>query len=261
MSNWPSSPLIRITAGSLREVPLHGALAASEGLAASGSPLKYQIIQGPGAGSLIRRDDPDSGSILAWEDVIPVPAADLENLRTEFRGAAISERRLASLLRVTSTLMKPLAQSPLDRAVTAVEKLLEGPRTLLDTSSERYLARLLDALAAFQGVEYGPRPQVARALATIVCICIRWIVEIAPPGSQFFEHGESGVLAEVRALVEFDPAVGGFPVMVALAGDSATLIDEARETGEGLADDLIEPVLAIGHYALALLAKSLEGGE
>lgn len=87
MSDWPSSPLIRITAGSLGGVPIHGALAASAGLAAIGSSFKYQIIQGPGTGGLIRRDDPDSGSILAWEDVVPVPAADLEDLRTEFRGA------------------------------------------------------------------------------------------------------------------------------------------------------------------------------
>lgn len=92
MIDWPSSPLIRVTSGSLREVPLHGALAASVGLAAHGTPFKYQIIRGPGSGNLLRRDDPDSGSILAWEDVAPVPVADLENLRAAFRGADISER-------------------------------------------------------------------------------------------------------------------------------------------------------------------------
>lgn len=263
MSDWPSSPLIRITAGSLGGVPLHGALAASAGLAATGSSFKYQIIQGPGVGSLIRRDDPDSGSILAWEDAVPVPAADLQTLRTEFRGAHISERRLFALLRVTSTL-KPQAPSPLDLAVTRVEQLLEGPKTLLDTSSEKYLALLLGAIATFQGVEYGPRPQAEQVLATIVRICIQWVAEVTPPGGRFDGLGESGALAEVRAQVESDPAVGGFPAMVALAGDAASWVDEARETEEGrrrLAGGLAEPVLTIAHYALSLLAKSLEGGE
>ena len=108
MSDWPSSPLIRITSGSLwGRVPLQGALAASAGLAASGTSFKYQIIQGPGVGQLIRRDVPDSGSILSWEDVVPVPADDLRRLQGEFRGAAISERCLSALLKVTSALNPP----------------------------------------------------------------------------------------------------------------------------------------------------------
>lgn len=263
MSDWPSSPLIRIIAGSLREVPLHGALAASVGLAETGSSFKYQIIQGPGTGSLIRRGDLASGSIIAWEDVVPVPVADLESLRAESRGADISERLLAALLRVTS-ILKPLPPSPLDRAVAQVEELLEGPRTLIDTSSERYLALLLGSLATLQGVERGPRPQAERDLATIVRICIQWVAEVAAPGSPFAESGESGVLAEVRARAESDPAVGGFPTMVALAGDVATRVDEARETREGrrrLANGVTEPVLTLAHYALAGLAECLEDGE
>lgn len=36
MGDWPSIPLIRIISGKLRGVPLHGALAASAGLAAAG---------------------------------------------------------------------------------------------------------------------------------------------------------------------------------------------------------------------------------
>lgn len=263
MSDWPSSPLIRITVGSLGGVPIHGALAASAGLTATGPYFKYQIIQGPGVGSLLRRDDPDSGRILAWEDLVPVPAADLENLRAEFRGAALADRRLSALLQVTSTL-EPPAPSPLDRAVTRVEQLLEGPKTLLDTSSEKYLALLLGSLATFQGVEHGPRPQAEQVLATIVRICIQWVVEVTPSEGRFDGLGESGALAEVRARVESDPAVGGFPAMVELAGDSASWVNEARETEEGLrrlAAGLVEPVLTIAHYALSLLAKSLEGGE
>jgi hypothetical protein len=264
MSDWPSSPLIRITSGSLRGVPLHEALAASVGPSATGAYFKYQIIQGPGVGSLIRRDDPDSGRILAWEDVLPVPAADLQTLRTEFRGANISERRLPALLQVTSTL-EPPAPSPLDQAVARVEKLLEGPRTLLDTSPEQYLALLLGALATFKGVEYGPRPQAEQALATLVRICVQWLAETASPRSRYGEQGESGILAEVRAQVESDPDVGGFLAMTALAGAAADWIDRASESGTGpeeLFVRLSEPViLIIAHYALALLAENSKGSE
>lgn len=263
MGNWPHSPLIRITSGSLRGVPLLGALAASAGLAASGESFKYQIIRGPGAGSLIRRDDPGSGSILAWEEVVPVPATYLESLRTEFRGAELSERRRATLLRVTSFL-RPPAQSPLERAVARVEALLEGSRTLLDTSPDMYLSRLLRSLSALQEVEHGPRPQEAEALATIVRICVQWLAEIASPRSRYDGQGESGILAEVRARVESDPDVGRFLAMTELAGDAADWIDGARESGMGpeeLFVRLSEPVLSIAHYALALLAKCLEGGE
>lgn len=263
MSDWPSSPLIRITSGNLRGVPLHGALAASAGLAAVGTDFKYQIIQGPGTGHLLRSNDPDSGSIRAWEDVVPVPAADLKRLRDEFRGAVISERRLSALLKVTSAL-KSLEPAPLDLAVTRVNTLLDSPRTLLDTSPDRYLSCLLRSLSALQEVEHGPRPQEEEALATIVRICVQWLAEIAPPRSRYGEQGEPGILAEVGARVESDPDVGGFLAMTALAGDAADWIEGARESGRGPAElfvGLSEPVLIIAHYALALLAKSLEGGE
>ena len=259
MSDWPSSPLIRITAGSLRGVPLHGALAASAGLAATGSSFKYQIIQGPGAGSLIRRDDPDSCRVLAWEDVIPVPVADLQTLRTEFRGASLSGRRLSALLQVTSTL-EPPAPSPLDQAVARVSNLLEGPRTLLDTPPEGYLSQLSRSLLTLQEVEHGPGPQEEEVLATIVRICVRWVAEIAPPWSRYGEQGESGILAEVRARVESDPPVGGFLTMTALVGEAAALIYEARESEDGwrrLAEGLADTVLAIARCALASLAESL----
>nr|DAS00733.1 MAG TPA: hypothetical protein [Caudoviricetes sp.] len=263
MSDCPSSPLIRITAGSLGEVPLHGALAASAGLAATGSSLKYRIIQGSDVGSLIGRDDPDSVRILAWEDVIPVPAADLKNLRNKFRGALISERRPATPLKVTSAL-KSLEPSPPDLAVTRVNNLLDVSRTLLDVSSDRYLSPLLRSLSDFHEVECGPKPRASQSLTTIGSICVRWIAEVAPTGSPYREGGEEEVLSGLRAKAESDPAVGGFPAMVERAGDAAARIDEAWETEEGqerLAPGLLEPALTLGHYALALLAKSLKDGE
>lgn len=116
MSDWPDSPLIRITSGNLRGVPLHGAIAASAGLVEVGTDFKYRIILGPGTGYLLRRYAPDSGRILAWEDVTPVPTDDLRRLRSEFRGAAISERQLGALLKVTSHVKPPSEPSwPADR--------------------------------------------------------------------------------------------------------------------------------------------------
>ena len=47
-------------------------------------------------------------------DTVPVPVDDLKALSSEFRGAALSERRLAALLRVTSSL-KPPSPSPEDQ--------------------------------------------------------------------------------------------------------------------------------------------------
>lgn len=262
MSDWPNSPLIRITSGSLwGGVPLHGALAASAGLPASGTSLKYQIIQGPGTGQLIRRDDPDSGSILSWEDVVPVPADALKLLRGEFRGAPLSENRLRALLQVTSCLA-PGAASPLDQAVSAVEEALSGSMTSLDTSSDEYLALLLEALSNFQEFELGPvSSEKMRALSMIVRLCVEWVAEFSSADGSCAGQGALEALAEVRGRVESDPAIGGFPAMAALAGDAASLVDEARDIEESrqrLGRWLPEPLLTLAHYALALLAESLK---
>ena len=258
MTAWPDKKLIRIIRGTEYEEPIHDSLAIRrepEGM--------YFLISGPRVNNLVDPVCTKTDSIDEWEEVIPVPAADLKRLRDEFRGSTLSERRLSALLKVTSSL-KFSAQYPLGRAVARVEALLEGPKTLLDTSSEVYLSLLLGSLATFQGVEHGPRPQAEQVLATIVRICVQWVAEVAPSGSRPTLRSESEVLAEVRSRVESDPAVGGFPAMASLAGDAAAWVDEARETSEGrrrLANGLAEPVLTIAHYALALLAEGLEGGK
>jgi hypothetical protein len=267
MSNWPDSPLIRITSGSLwGGVPLHGVLASSAGLAASGTSPKYRIIQGPGTGQLIRRDDPDSGTIIAWEDVVLVPADSLERLRDEFRGAALSERRLDSLLQVTSHLA-PAKLSPMGKAVSRVEEAMSGVLTLLDTSSEEYLSLLLGALSDFQGLENDlANRETERTLSRIVSLCVEWIAEVTPKGSPVGERSGLAVLGEVQERAESDPAIGGFPAMVGLAGNAAEWVAEGWETEEErerLVLGLREPVLTLAHYALALLAEGLRrgGGE
>lgn len=259
MSDWPDKPFIRIIRGTEYGEPIHGSLAMREE-----SEDRYLLVSGPRVNSSVDPACTRTDAIDEWEEVVPVPAADLKRLRDEFRGAVLSERRLSALLHVTSHVTPP-AKTPLDQAVSQVETLLSSSMTLSDTSSEEYLVLLLGAISDFQGLERGPASlEKERALASIVRFCVEWIAEPDSLGSPDAGLGASRALAEVRARVESDPAVGGFPAMAALAGAAAAWVDEACETAEGLrrlAGGQPEPVLTIAHYALALLAKCLEGGE
>ena len=257
MLNWPDKPLIRIIRGREYEEPIDGSLAVREDPGG-----RYLLVSGPRAKNTVDPVRTRTDSIEEWEEVMVVPSASLKRLRDEFRGASLSERRLAALQEVTSSL-KQHAPDPLDQAVARVSNLLEGPRTLLDTSPDEYLSQLLRSISTLQEVEHEPGPQEEEALATIARICVRWVAEIAPPWSRYGEQGESGILAEVRARVESDPAVGGFLTMTALAGEAAARIDEARESAEGqrrLADGLAGPLLALARCSLARMAQSLGGG-
>lgn len=227
MITWPDKPLIRIIRGRKCEKPIDGSLAVREDPGG-----EYLLVSGPRANNTVDPVCTRTDSIDDWEEVTVVPSASLKRLRDEFRGAPISERRLAALLEVTSSL-KQSAPSPLDPAVARVSNLLDDPRTLLDTSPDEYLSHLLRSLATLQEAEHKPGPLEEEALATIARICARWVAEMAPPWSRYGEQGESGILAEVRARVESDPAVGGFLTMPARGGEAAARIDEARESKEG----------------------------
>lgn len=259
MTAWPDKPFIRIIRGREYGEPIDGSLAIREG-----SGGRYLLVSGP---RVTRSVDPICTRIDAideWEEVVPVPAADLKRLRDEFRGAVLSERLLSALLHVTSHVTPP-ARSPLDQAVSKVEEALSGSMTVSDTSSEEYLALLLGAISDFQDLERGPASlEKERALARIVRLCVEWIAEIGSPRSPDVGIKASEVLAEVGARAESDPAIGGFHAMAALAGTAAAWVDEARETEEGqrrLAGGLPEPILTIAHYALANLAKCFKDGE
>jgi len=257
MLTWPDKPLIRIIRGREYEEPIDGSLAVREDPGG-----EYFLVSGPRAKNTVDPVCTRTDSIDDWEEVTVVPAASLKRLRDEFRGASISERRLAALREVTSFLKQP-APSPLDQAVARVSNLLEGPRTLLDTPPERYLSQLSRSLSTLQEREHEPGPPEEEALATITSICVRWVAEIAPPRSRYGEQGESGVLAEVRARVESDPTVGGFLTMTALVGEAAARIDEARESEEGqrrLAEGLAGTVLSLARCSLARMVQIPEGG-
>ena len=113
MRSWPTAPIIRIVKGFAfggRHIRDEYALRTFDGA---------YVIDGA---RLETSADFDTGdSIDAWEDIIPVPADDLKNLRDEFRGAPIPERLLSALLQVTSNL-PPTTATPLDQAVLEVEE-------------------------------------------------------------------------------------------------------------------------------------------
>ena len=254
MSDWPTHEFIRVIKGYRK---YYGPI----------DPV--YAFRDPDGAYLLLTDGVDEGYLIKergdriydWEDVVPVPADDLKRLRSEFQGATLPERRLEALTQVTSRLA-PSSESLLARAVSKVEEALSGSMTLSDTSSEEYLALLLRAISDFQEFENAPASaERGRSLARIARLCVEWIAEIGSPGGF---SSEREALAEVRARVESDPAVGGFPAMVVLAGDSATRVAGARDSEEGrrrLAEGLAEPVLTIAHYALALLAENLKDGE
>lgn len=255
MTAWPDKSIIRIIRGTEYDEPIHGSLAIRE---ESGG--RYLLISGPRVSNSVDPACARTDAIDEWEEVVPVPAADLKRLRNEFRGAPLPERRLSALLKVTSCLA-PEAASPLNQAVSAVEEALSGSMTSPDTSSEEYLALLLEALSSFQELERGPASlEKTRALSRIVRLCVEWVSGISSTDRSFSGQGALEALDEVRGRVESDPAIGGFPAMASLAGDAASLVDEARETEESrqrLGRGLPDPVLTIAHYALALLAECL----
>ena len=257
MNDWPTHEFIRVIKGYRKYYgPIDPVYAFRD---PDGAYLL--LTDGVDEGYLIReRGD----RIYDWEDLVPVPADDLKLLRSEFRGAALSERRLSALLQVTSHLPST-PTSPLDKAVCMVEEALSGSMTLSDTSSEEYLAWLLGALSDFQEFENDPASaERGRSLVRIARFCVEWIAEIGSPEGFSAEREALEALAEVRARVESDPAVGGFPAMASLAGDAAAWIDEVGETEagrRGRAKGLTEPVLTLAHYALALLAENLKDDE
>lgn len=113
MRSWPTAPIIRIVKGFAfggRHIRDEYALRTFDGA---------YVIDGARLEASVDSDTGDS--IDAWEDIAPVPADDLKNLRDEFRGAPISERRLRALLQVTSNL-PPKTVTPMDRAVLEVEE-------------------------------------------------------------------------------------------------------------------------------------------
>lgn len=256
MSDWPTGPVIRII----------------KARTFSGTYVKdtYALKDCGGGyltdGAVLLKPDPgcsDSDRIEAWEDVTPVPTVSLTHLRDAFLGVAGGSdgpdgRGLAAIREVTSHLPKD-EPSPLDRAVSQVGTLLRTPLLAPDAPSEKYLALLLSSLSALPSTSRDLQPPV---LATIVQICVEWVSKVSPADWNLSDPDVA--LDDVLSRVESEPTVGGFPAMAALAGDSATWVDEAQNTEEGrrrLAAGLTAPVLDLAHYALALLAECLEGGE
>lgn len=131
--------------------------------------------------------------------------------------------------------------SALDRAVTEVKALGETPIILKGFPQEYDLALLPESLAALQAA-----PRKGLALAKIILVCTTWVD---------FLSLSDGSLDHVRECVESDPDWGGFAIMVNIAGDIASNIDDGVMAAQK------RHLLMIAQYALAWLAELIEKGE
>lgn len=93
MITWPGKPIIRIIRGREYGKPIDGSLAVLED-----SGGGYLLVSGTRAKNTVNPACTWTDSIDDWEEVTAVPSASLKRLRDEFKGASISERRLAALL-------------------------------------------------------------------------------------------------------------------------------------------------------------------
>lgn len=167
-------------------------------------------------------------------------AAALKRLQDTFRGIDVIESPEPPLLEVLSYLTADKS-SALDQAVAKVEDLSETPLILKGFPQDYDLALLLESLAALQAA-----PRKGLALAKIILVCTTWVD---------FLSLSDGSLDHVRECVESDPDWGGFTIMVNIAGDVASSIDD------GLMAVQKQRLLTIAQYALAWLAELIEKGE
>lgn len=124
MTAWPDKPFIRIIRGTKYGEPIHGSLALREE-----PDGRYLLVSGPRSKNTGDPVCTRTDSIDEWEEVVPVPAADLKRLRNEFRGSTLSERRRDALLQVTSCLTFEVSSAP-DQAFSKMEESLSEPRHL-----------------------------------------------------------------------------------------------------------------------------------
>lgn len=228
MTDWPDKPFIRIIKGSIWGTPLDGKLAMRTPRGGYGVDTHFLPRNHP----LSRIDE--------WKEVTAVPTAALKRLQDTFRGIDVIESLEPPLLEVLSYLTADKS-SALDQAVAKVKDLGETPLILKGFPQDYDLALLLESLAALQAA-----PRKGLALAKIILVCTTWVD---------FLSLSDGSLDHVRECVESDPDWGGFTIMVNIAGDVASSIDD------GLMAVQKQRLLTIAQYALAWLAELIEKGE
>lgn len=230
MTNWPTTPLIKVVRGREYDEPVRDALAARTG------DDEYLLATGPRAGNSILRKAP-SDDIDEWEEVTIVPTAALKRLQDAFRGIDVIKSLESSLLEVLSHLPadKP---SALDRAVTRV-KDAGRPMIYADSTQEERLSLLLDALASVQSATRKAAP-----LAMVARICADW-ADLENPRRDSLEA------ARERTGVLSDP--GSFIVLSALVGDVTTALCDNFSPRHDLID--------VAAYALAWAAQTIEEEE
>lgn len=113
---WPTSKLIRITAGTRGGNKIDGPLAVR---ACDGD---YFTVEVPHNGGIVIREIPGD-EITKWEDNVPAPVNAINHLRTTFQGVKLPDAQQAALQEVISYLPahKP---TPLEKAKLALDEKL-----------------------------------------------------------------------------------------------------------------------------------------
>jgi hypothetical protein len=230
MTNWPTTPLIKVVRGREYDEPVRDALAARTG------DDEYLLATGPRAGHSILRKAP-SDDIGEWEEVTAVPTAALKRLRDE-RGRETSLHNLRAAIDDVLECLPAGEPSALDRAVTRVKDIKGAPMVDADSTQEERLSILLDALASVQSATRKTAP-----LTMVTRICADWAN---------LENPHSDALAEIRSRAEGNPVRADLIVLSSFIGDIATSLDDGMS--DGPRGDLIE----MGWYALAWAAQTIE---
>lgn len=109
-AQWPTEPLIHITAGEVDGHPIRNALAKHEPHYSDDHPETYVIATGPQIGEPIIRGHEGDG-IWEWTEVIPIPAYAIELLAAAFAYTNLPQTQAAALQAVTSYIHPYVKQS------------------------------------------------------------------------------------------------------------------------------------------------------
>lgn len=135
MTNWPTEPFIRVNKGTENRHEIDGAIAVALDIDRPGGD--YYLMTGPRAGFTVDSEAPGD-RIDEWEEVTPVPTAELTELEQAFRGTEMIRRQTSAIQAVTSHLPAD-GPSQLGVVAEAAKQHDRGVRL----SDDGYVARLL----------------------------------------------------------------------------------------------------------------------
>lgn len=92
MSDWPTEPLVHITAGEVDEYPIRNALAKHEPHYSDEHPETYVIATGPQAGEPVVQGV-EGDSIAEWYPVTIIPTEVIDKLHAAFYDINMTEQQ------------------------------------------------------------------------------------------------------------------------------------------------------------------------